>query len=309
MHWIEAKVIHDSADPNLASELIGDAFLDLGVGGVSVEEPGLALDQDWAEDAPVPPQHHAVTGYLPDAPDGQRRLAQLSSALERLATRCGIQWHLECRTVAEQDWAESWKRFFWPTPVGERLVIKPSWREYAPQPGQIVLEIDPGMAFGTGTHATTALCLQMLERWLRPGMRLLDVGTGSGILLLAAARLGAACGVGLDRDPLALTVAAANLARNGIERRRFGLLAGDLLAPLRGRFDLVVANILTEAILQLLPSLAAVLAPEGVTILSGITAANRPRVLEALERHGYRWLQDQTQQEWVVCVAAAPSCA
>jgi ribosomal protein L11 methyltransferase len=206
---------------------------------------------------------------------------------------------LSYRAVDEQNWADSWKAFFWPQKIGERIVVKPSWRDYASNPGEIILEIDPGMAFGTGTHPTTTLCVQLIECHLNPGDAVLDIGTGSGILLLAAAKLGAGRLCGGDRDEMAVRVAAENLRRNGVEPRRICLAQGSLAEPFRGRFDVVAANILTHVIVELLGDVMRLLKPGGIFICSGIIESNRDLVAGKMRDVGLDVLEIRQKEGWV----------
>ena len=217
MKYLEAKVTFDHPDPSLAADLVAGVFFDFELQGVVIEDPGLEPPaDDWAEDAVARPARHAVSGYLPMDERLERRCKILEQALGETADRMGMVWRVSYRELDEQNWAESWKAFFWPQRIGRRIVVKPSWREFEPAPGDLVLDIDPGMAFGTGTHPTTSLCIELIEDHLAPGASLLDVGTGSGILMLAAAKLGAGRVCGGDRDELAVRIAAENLRRNGV---------------------------------------------------------------------------------------------
>lgn len=309
MDYLEMKVIFEAPDPELAADLIGAVFDDLGLGGVVVETPARDPEADWGDDALPAPLHHAVIGYLPvnDELPGRRR--RLDDALGRLARRVPLALEIREGRIADEDWAESWKAFFFPEKVGRRLVVKPTWREYEPEPGQIVVEIDPGMAFGSGTHPTTRLCLALIEDYLRPGDALLDVGTGSGILLLAAARLGAGFMAGVDIDAVAVTVAAANLARNGVSPDCFRLRQGGIdQAP--GRFyQVIVANILSEVIVPMIPAAAGLLAPGGMLIASGIVAGNATAVAEALAGAGLVLIEQRCQDDWVALAARRAEAA
>jgi ribosomal protein L11 methyltransferase len=184
-------------------------------------------------------------------------------------------------------------------------VVKPSWRRYDALAGETIIEIDPGMAFGTGTHPTTVMCLQLIEERLRPGMRFLDVGTGSGILMIAAAKLGAWQVTGVDNDPLAVEVARRNLGANQIARDTAEVLTGSLVAEIDGRFDLVAANILAEVIVTLAADLSAVLKPQGRVICSGIIRSKQAEVLAALEAAGLAQLECRCQEEWVAVVVGS----
>lgn len=309
MDYLEMKVIFEAPDPELAADLIGAVFDDLGLGGVVVETPARDPEADWGDDALPAPLHHAVIGYLPvnDELPGRRR--RLDDALGRLARRVPLALEIREGRIADEDWAESWKAFFFPEKVGRRLVVKPTWREYEPEPGQIVVEIDPGMAFGSGTHPTTRLCLALIEDYLRPGDALLDVGTGSGILLLAAARLGAGFMAGVDIDAVAVTVAAANLARNGVSPDCFRLRQGGIdQAP--GRFyQVIVANILSEVIVPMIPAAAGLLAPGGMLIASGIVAGNATAVADALAGAGLVLIEQRCQDDWVALAARRAEAA
>ena len=309
MHWVETKVYFHSADEQLAVELIADIFDTLGTKGVVVDDPHLDADQDWGPDAVPPPAEPAVTGFL--AADGrleQRRL-DLEKALARLAAELGIAYRIRYRRLDEQDWAESWKAFFWPEQITPRLVVKPSWRDYTPKPGQQVIEIDPGMAFGTGTHPTTSLCIRLMEKHLRPGQTVLDVGTGSGILLIAAARLGAGQLAGVDLDPLAVAIARQNLLRNRIHRRDFNLHCGRLVQSVKGTYDLVVANILADVIIDLLDDLPRVLATGGCFICSGIIQTQRRKVRLKMARCGLRISHEAVEGDWVALTGRLPDDA
>jgi len=299
LHYIEARVTFDHPEPQQAGDLIAGVFFDFELQGVVVEDPQLEPEEEWAEDAVARPAAHAVLGYLPEDERLDSRRSKLEAQIGRLGNHIGLVYRISYREVDEQNWAESWKAFFWPQKIGERIVVKPSWRDYASSPGEIVIELDPGMAFGTGTHPTTALCVQLIERHLKPGDSFLDVGTGSGILLLAAAKLGAGRLCGGDRDEMAVRVAAENLRRNGVDVRRVCLAQGALAAPFRGRFDLVAAIILTQVIIELLDDVARLLKPGGIFLCSGVIDPNRDLVAGKMREVGLAVLEIQQKEGWV----------
>jgi ribosomal protein L11 methyltransferase len=207
------------------------------------------------------------------------------------------------RFLAETDWAEAWKAGYQVLRVGRRLVIKPTWRDYTPQPGDLIIELDPGMAFGSGLHPTTQLCLEAIEDYLHPGASVLDVGAGSGILAIAAARLGASRVLALDTDPLAVRVARENVALNQLE----SLIQVQVGTVPISRFqspisDLVVANILAETIVELAPALAASLSPASILVASGIILDRAQVVLASLHRNGLSLIERRADGEWVALV-------
>lgn len=198
------------------------------------------------------------------------------------------------------DWAEGWKQYFKPRKLGRRLVVAPTWEEYTPSGDELVVRVDPGMAFGTGQHETTALCLQALEDVIerRPGARVLDVGTGSGILAIAAVLLGAASAHGTDNDPEATSAARENVEANALAGR-VTIDERDLDA-LPADHDVVVANILAETLVALAPQLAPRVAAGGDLILSGILHHLAPKVVDAYRPLGFPSFEERRQGEWVV---------
>ncbi len=204
--------------------------------------------------------------------------------------------------MEDQDWLEGWKQYFSPLDISARLAVVPSWESYTAQPGQAVIILDPGMAFGTGSHGTTFTCLQALSDFLRPGMAVCDVGTGSGILAIAAAKLGASRVVGTDNDPLAVHTAKENAALNdvveGIDSQVTSLLDG-----VDGPFDLVIANIYAHVIQQVIPDLARVLKPAGLFISSGYITSQESAVRTSLEIANHEILQRYEREDWVTLVS------
>ncbi|QTA88994.1 50S ribosomal protein L11 methyltransferase [Desulfonema magnum] len=307
MKWIEAKVIFDlSSDSRTEGweheekfDLISNVFYDFGLQGVVVESTTPEPPADWADDAEETPEHDAVTGYFPKNEVSEKKCEILEQELIRLKQKNGIITRIVYREIDEEDWAESWKAYFWPEKITKTIVVKPTWREYFPLENEIVLEIDPGMAFGTGTHPTTALCLRMIENYLKPGDSFLDIGTGSGILMVAAAKLGADKVCGSDSDEVAVEVARKNLILNRINTERFGLLTGNLADEVEDQFDLVTANILSQVIVVLLDSVKKTLKKNGIFICSGIIEKNKDTVVEKMKAVGFRILEIQTDQEWV----------
>jgi ribosomal protein L11 methyltransferase len=238
-----------------------------------------------------------VNGYLPVDDRLENTLLRLREALKDAP---GVRPELTIRFVAEEDWANAWKQFFKPQRIGERFVVKPTWEEWTPAPNDVVIQIDPGMAFGTGLHATTRLCLRALEEQVRPGMTVADVGTGSGILAVGAALLGAGRVDAVDNDPVAVRVAQENVDVNAVGDR---VTVAEASAPPAGAFDIVVANILADVILGMASALFAATVPSGLLITSGIIEHRAEDVRRGLSAMGFTIEQTATDGEWVAVLA------
>ncbi|MGD9350142.1 MAG: 50S ribosomal protein L11 methyltransferase, partial [Desulfobacterales bacterium] len=228
MKWIEAKVSFDADDSHLAAELIANLFFEFDLTGVVEEDPALEPVEDWAEDAIGRPQQRAVIGYFPKDRQANKRCRDLEKQISLLKNDFVLLYRVSYKELDEEDWAEAWKAFFEPQKIGRKIVVKPTWCDYTAKPGDIVVELDPGMAFGTGTHPTTALCIRLMEDYFKPGNSFLDLGTGSGILMITAAKLGAGFVGGVDKDAVAVDVAAANLKHNGLDSGDIFLYTGNL---------------------------------------------------------------------------------
>ena len=278
MRWVEIII---DAGPE-ATDAVGAALYAVGCGGFEVRE------------AALPP---AVAGYLPVDDRLEDRLGSLKDALAALLGFgvVGAGTDLTLRYVEEADWANAWKEFYKPFRVGRRLLVTPPWEHPELAPDDIPLVIDPGMAFGTGSHPTTQLCLVALEDYVKPNARVADIGTGSGILAIAAAKLGASPVAANDNDPLAVRIARENAVANGVE-----VEVTDALP--RGQYDVVVANILADVIIGLSAELNALLTPGGILLASGIIDTREADVRRALEGTGLTHLETRRQTEWVALV-------
>jgi len=299
MKWIEAKVIFEFENKELAADLISNVFHEFGLQGVVIEAPKAFEQDDWADDASGLSEYDAVTGYFPENHKAQQKCTILEEKLKKLKKEIGIKYRVYYSHIDEVDWSESWKEYFWPEKVGAAIVIKPTWREYAVSEDETVLEIDPGMAFGTGTHPTTALCIEFIETYLKKGDSFLDVGTGSGVLMVAAAKLGAKKVCGIDNDKDALNVAEKNLVQNRIERKTFRLLNSHLVDRVTERFDMVAANITFEAIFILLDDIKRVLNDNAIFVCAGMIEKNKGVVVEKMEGLGFDILKIKTKDDWV----------
>jgi len=301
MQWIETKIIFDFKDRPLAIDLISGIFYDLGLKGVVVEEPLADSMEDWGDDSIIP-DHDAIIGYLPCDDELETRRMTIEKNLAKLERTNGIISRIVYFRLDEADWAETWKAYFHPERITANIVVKPTWRDYSQDNDEIVLEIDPGMAFGTGTHPTTSMCITMIEKYLKKGDCFLDVGTGSGILMIAAAKLGAGMIWGTDNDEVAVGVARKNLVQNGISESIFEIVTGNLVENVNQRFDLVTANLTSKVILLLLPDIHRVLAQGGKLVCSGIIETDKNAVLEKIEDFGFDVIETFAKKNWVSMV-------
>ncbi len=298
MKWIEAKVVFDAEDKHLAREVISNLFFEFDLQGVAEEDPTAEPTEGWAENSIGRPERHAVVGYFPKDREVKKRCKVLEKRLALLKENSAILYRVRYKELAEEDWAEAWKAFFAPQKIGRKIVVKPTWCEYGADPDDIVLELDPGMAFGTGTHPTTTLCINLIEAYLNKGDSVLDIGTGSGILMITAAKLGAGLICGVDKDTVAVDVAAANLKLNGLDPQSYSLRTGNLLEGIKGKYDFIVANIFTHVILELLDDLPEVLAQGGFFVCSGMFEKNKNLVVAKMKNLGFEILEIREEQEW-----------
>lgn len=226
--------------------------------------------------------------------------AAFAEALQDRLLAQSVPYTLDTRGVKQEDWENSWKQYYHPIEIGSRLAVAPSWEDY--QSSRTVLRMDPGMAFGTGTHETTALCLLVLEQRVLGGEKMLDIGTGSGILAVAALLLGAKSALGVDIDPMAVRTAGENARRNGVEDR-FTVHAGDLAERASGTYTIITANIVADAILRLAPTVVPLLAPGGIFVASGIIDDRAQEVMNGLAEAGLQVTETLEDRGWVALVA------
>lgn len=295
MRLWEVSVLADGEAIEAVSEVMGR----FAPGGVAIETTLLPTDSDREY---APPQTR-VKCYLP-VDEGEERLQALQDALWRLRLILPMP-EPEIREMTEADWTTAWRQDYHTLRVGRRVVIVPAWEEYAAQPDDLVVAMEPGMAFGTGLHPTTRLCVAALEDLVQPGQRVLDVGTGSAILAIAAARLGAAEALGTEIDPVAVVAAQENVARNGVADR-VRVIEAPSPAGL-GQWDIVVANILPHILLDMADALAACLAPHGVLILSGILDTHVVEVELGFAARGLTMTEQRQEKDWTALVFRFPA--
>lgn len=231
------------------------------------------------------------------APD--ENLAEVLPLFRERLDASGIEYTLSTTGVEQEDWQNAWKKYYHAMDIGQRLAIVPGWEEY--QTDRTVITMDPGMAFGTGTHETTSLCLEVLDARVKGGERMLDIGTGSGILAIAVLKLGAAEAEGVDIDPMCVRTAGENAQRNGVQDR-FKVLVGDLSDKASGVYNIITANIVASAILSLAPHVPALMAPGAVFIASGIIDTRKDEVLEGLRAAGLDPFEVHEKRGWVCIV-------
>jgi ribosomal protein L11 methyltransferase len=298
MRWIEAKVVFDFKDKPLAEDLISDLFYELDLKGVVIETPEIESPEDWGSNAVIP-EKHAVIGYLPWDDKSEIRRKFVEENLSRLEKTNGIKCKIVYTDINEEDWAQTWKTYFRPEKITANIVVKPTWHEYIREHDDIVLEIDPGMAFGTGTHPTTSMCITMIEKYIKKNDTFLDIGTGSGILMVAAAKLGAIKVWGTDNDNVAVDTAYKNLIQNNISESNFKILAADLVGHITEQFDLIAANLTTKLILILLENVKRVLAQNGIFVCSGLLNTDKDGVLKKMKDLDFEPIEILAKEEWI----------
>lgn len=284
MHGVRGVVIEDAAD--------FEAFLnDTTIHWDYVEEDLMKLKTAETN----------VKFYLPDNLQGIESFREIQSSLEGLrgenpAVDLG-RLAMEIAEVREEDWSTAWKKYYHPTRVGERLIVVPCWEEYELGPGEIRVTLDPGMAFGTGTHETTRLCMRLLEQCVEPNTELLDIGTGSGILAITALLLGAKSAVGVDIDELAVKIAQENADLNGVGDQ-IELVCGDLVERIHGAYDVICANIVADVIIRLAKDVRQFMKPGAILLVSGIIEERCGEVRAALLETGLAIEEILTENGW-----------
>lgn len=326
MNWVEAKITTTSA----GTDLLTGVLMGLGINGFVIEDPNdfesfltdpniykdYVDDELWSLRDATP----SVTVYLPENDQGADMLRAIKDELARLrrmdAGQLGADvgaLELSLGNVREEDWENCWKKYFKPLPVGDRFLIKPSWEELPGPTDRIVLEIDPSSSFGTGSHETTRLCIEALEKTVFPGCSLLDMGCGSGILGMAAALLGAGDITAVDIDANAIRIAGENFGRIPVSPK-LRLLCGNALAnddAARGlrsalaekRYDVIAANIVADVILGMRELFSELLAPDGVLLLSGIISERADEVADGVSAAGFRIDSVSERGGWVEITA------
>ena len=298
----EIKVIFESEDIEKSKKEIGDIFYDFGATGLKIEEPMTHKNplDFYKNEKDVLMVDHAVSAYFPlNFYAEKRRKAILNALEEKFFQREDIIYTVDFYDYEEEDYQNSWKKYFYTQKISNRFVVKPTWRDYEPLEDELVIEIDPGRAFGTGTHPTTSLCIKLMEENISAQDRVIDVGTGSGILMVAAEKLGAKEIIGTDIDPMAIEVAKENLELNKVSLEKAKAYAGDLISVVKeDKFDVVVANILADVLLILLKDISKVVRKDGLVIFSGIIEDKLEEMKKEIESQGLEILEVKADKEW-----------
>jgi ribosomal protein L11 methyltransferase len=302
MDWTEVKITVDAAEADAAGDIAqmtvpyGIYIEDYSHLREEVEQVAHIdlIDEDLLKKDRTKAVVHV---YIAPEDSPAEAIAFLS---ERYAA-AGIRHKIETAPCVQEDWINNWKQYFHPIPVGKKLLIRPDWEQAENPEGRVVLDLEPGIAFGTGTHETTRLCMEFLEEFVVPGCSMLDVGCGSGILSVAGLLLGAKRAVGVDIDPLAVKTAVQNAERNQVEDRFTGI-CGSLTERVEGKFQVVAANIVADVILELLQDIGNFMTPDAVLILSGIIDERERDVLDGLKR-SYTVVGRKEEKGWIALAA------
>ncbi len=314
MKWTEVLI---KVDPQ-AVEAVTDILYGLGAQGVAIDEPvdveRLREDElywDYIDEKLLEndTEETKIMAYFSEEETNlPEKIAVIKEKIRNL-TEFGLSigsGTVELSNVNQEDWESAWKQYFKPVHVTDRIVVKPEWEEYSPQEGEIVIEIDPGMAFGTGTHETTSMCINQIEKNLKAGDRVIDIGSGSGILSMAAVLLGAEKATGVDLDPVAVRVALENVELNNLQDK-IDILHGNLTDVIREKADIVVANIMADIILILLEDVREFIKDDGMFISSGIIQEKRAAVEARLLEKNFSIVEVETKGEWCAITAQKKS--
>lgn len=302
LNWIEVTILTTS----MAVDAVSNVVFELGA-NVSISDPGdlkgFKTDLNWVilDESLKAGEDVIIKAYFPKSEDVENKINYIKEQLTMISEYLDIgKGTVTSKVIDEEDWANGWKKYYKTIKVTERIVINPIWEEYQPLPGEIVLKMDPGMAFGTGTHETTRMCLKLLERYVAEGKTVYDIGCGSGILSICADLLGAKKVIGCDLDPVAISASNSNAGLNNTDNIDFR--EGNLLDVFEGRSDIIVANIGADAIIYLAGIVKKYLEKDGLFISSGIILDRSEEVKIALERQGFEITEILTEGEWVAIV-------
>lgn len=309
MNWVELSIKTTGEGVDAVTEILSNA----GINGVIIQDPrdiellkGQKSHWDYVDEALVYGDDGVIIkGYLPDDPTLFENIRAIKDRLNWLIVQdFGIDigpGSIELNNVREEDWANNWKQYFKPKKIGKYLVVRPGWEEYSPSEGEIILELDPGMAFGTGTHETTILCVKALEDWVAPNRNLLDIGTGTGILAIAGLLLGAKNALAVDSDSNAVRIAEKNAKNNGVADR-MKVVHGNLMDEVHGKFEIVVVNIIADVIIEISKEVKRYLTASGIFIASGIILDRINDVERAIREAGFTIIETKTMGEWASVV-------
>jgi ribosomal protein L11 methyltransferase len=303
--WLELTVLTSSE----AVEAVCGILYNTEVEGISIEDPDdieykKKNQGDWDyfdEELLIVKDGAIIKGYYKDNEKFKEHLAYIEKAVDNLES-FGIdkgKGMVIVNKVNEEDWENNWKKYYKPTKIGNKIIIKPIWEEYVTKAGEIIVELNPGMAFGTGTHETTRMCTEALEKYVSPNVTVFDIGTGSGILAIVAAKLKAKKVVGVDLDPVAVDSAKENVSYNGLDN--IEILHGNLMEVVNGKAEIVVANIIADVIMFLADDVKKFIMPNGYFITSGILKDRKDEVANKLISSGFSIEEINVQGEWA-CV-------
>ncbi len=302
MKLIELRVIFDADNIELAKSDIINLLYEFGISGVKIDEPMERNILDfYKNEKDFVTNEYAISAYFPNNPYTEKRKIMINEKFsEVFGNREDLIYNIDYYELDNNDYEDNWKKYVFTEKISDRFVVKPTWREYEPSDDELMIELDPGRAFGTGTHPTTYLCIQMMEKYLQKSDSVIDVGTGSGILMVAAEKLGASEIWGVDIDPDACEVAKENLLLNQVSEEKTKVFAGNLLEVVEEKkFSVVVANILADVILLLLDQLEKVVDKEGLVILSGIINDKEKEVVEKAQKLGLKLVERKEDKEWI----------
>jgi len=314
MEWTEVNIFTSTQ----AIDLICAKLMDIGINGFVIKDSEDFKEflenkngqWDYIDDdlMGLSDCETCITVYLPDNSQGAEMFSSIKSMLAELKSQDKENAYgrlvTDFSNIREEDWANNWKQYFKPFKVGEKLAVKPSWEEYSDDDGRIILEIDPASSFGTGQHHTTRLCLEMLEKCVKKGDKVLDMGCGSGILSIASILLGSESSTGVDIAENAVATSIENAEKNNISHEKYRAYAGNILADSKfaetidGKYDIITANIVADVLIAMREYFAGYIKEGGILIISGIIEERTEEVMSAIETAGFKRLNVSVKEGW-----------